>query len=155
MHDEGLNRLLGKAARFCTLRERSPKEVEKKLLKWETDERQIAAVISRLKKEGFLDEERFARAYCHDKFEFNKWGKVKIRFEIKRHLNDEDFIQIGLNHIDSHRYEDTLLELARKKWESIVSNDEFEKKQKVAAYLIRKGFESHLVFEQLDKMSNS
>lgn len=155
MPDGDLNKLLGKAARFCTIRERSAKEVEAKLIKWQVDEKQIATIISKLKKEGFLDEERFVRAYCHDKFEFNKWGKIKIRVEIKRHLNDEDLIQTGLNHIDSHRYQEILLELAKKKWESILSKDEFEKKQKVAAYLIRKGFESHLVFDQLDKMSYS
>ena len=57
MPDGDLNKLLGKAARFCTIRERSAKEVEAKLIKWQVDEKQIATIISKLKKEGFLDEE--------------------------------------------------------------------------------------------------
>ena len=34
--------------------------------------------------EKYIDESRFAKAYVNDKYKFNKWGRIKIRFELSK-----------------------------------------------------------------------
>ena len=38
----------------------------------------IDRIINRLEQEKYIDEERFCRAFIHDKYRFAKWGKIKI-----------------------------------------------------------------------------
>ena len=38
----------------------------------------IARIIEMLKKENFINEERYAIGFVKDKFNYNKWGKIKI-----------------------------------------------------------------------------
>lgn len=41
-------------------------------------------IVSRLLQERFIDESRFARYFVNDKLRFNKWGRVKINYEMQR-----------------------------------------------------------------------
>lgn len=39
-------------------------------------------IIARLLKERFIDESRYTRFFVNDKLRFNKWGRVKIGYEL-------------------------------------------------------------------------
>ena len=81
----GIKEAKQRAGRFCAFRERSPNELFEKLQNWGLPEEDAAEVTAELSKEGFVDEQRFADAYCNDKFQFNSWGKQKIRAHIYSH----------------------------------------------------------------------
>jgi len=78
--EEALNR----AAAYCSRQERCVYDVECKLEAWNVDPDEFGAIIERLKKEKFIDEERYATFFVRDKFRFNGWGKVKIRWALKK-----------------------------------------------------------------------
>ncbi|WP_421874708.1 regulatory protein RecX [Marinoscillum sp.] len=145
-----------KAAKYCSLRERAPSQVMEKLLGWELEENVAHQILTELVQENYVNEERFARAYCHDKFEFNKWGKQRIRMELSRLKVGEDLIQEGLNSIDPDHYWEILQGLGKKKYESLrTETDPWKRKQKTTAYLLRKGFEMDFCIEIVNRLSDS
>lgn len=144
---------IAKLARYCSTRERAPHQVQAKLLKWGLNRTQAEEIIIELKKDNFLNEQRFANAYCHDKFEFNKWGKIKIRYGIQKYFLPEAVIEKGLSNIPDDRYHTVVKEQAQKKWSVLTGeSDLFIKKQKTANFLIRKGFESSVIYPIIDKL---
>ncbi|HSP40944.1 MAG TPA: regulatory protein RecX [Gillisia sp.] len=136
-----------KLMQFCAYRDRSQKEVEEKLL----DMRMIPVarekIIIQLMRENFLNEERFARSFARGKFRIKKWGKNKIKQELKAREISAPLIRIALTEIDDEDYFKTLRELADKKSLLLKEKDPFKKRNKLSNYLLQKGFESSLVYE--------
>ena len=149
-----LKQAKAKAAKYCSLKERAPFQVMEKLLGWDLDEDLAQEILAELTEENYVNEERFVRAYCHDKFEFNKWGKQRIRQELIRLRISDEMIQVGLNYLDPGRYEGILSDLAMKKYNALrTEQDVWKRKQKTTAYLIRKGFEMDLSIEIVNQLS--
>mgnify|MGYP003295729678 CR=1 FL=1 len=136
-----------KLMQFCAYRDRSQKEVEEKL----KDMRMIHAareqIIIKLMHENFLNEERFARSFVRGKFRIKKWGRVKIKQELKAKEISSPLIKIALTEIQEEDYLNTLSELAEKKALLIKEKDPYKRRNKLCNYLIQKGYESNLVFE--------
>ena len=44
-------------------------------------------IIKTLFNEDYLNEKRFAKSYCRGKFNINKWGRVKIEYELRKKKN--------------------------------------------------------------------
>lgn len=148
MSDDRLKRGFASAAKYCAFRERAPKQVREKLLSWDFKEEEVEEIIQRLLDEKFLDEARFARAFCHDKFEFNHWGKVKIKMEMGRYDLSYQVMEDALNAINEEKYLDVIKTLTLRKWESVKGKgEEYLQKRKVADYMMRKGFEGDHIWK--------
>ncbi len=65
--------------KYCALRERSVKEVNKKLFELDVMEDKVPLIVEKLKEEGFLNENRYASAYARGKFRNKKWGEEEDR----------------------------------------------------------------------------
>lgn len=152
MNEERYKKLKASAQRYTAYRERSPKEVRDKLGQWASPPDITERIIEELKVDDFIDEFRFARAFCHDKFLINKWGKNRLRLELGRFGVSEDAKVQGLAYIKESEYLDTLEKLAMGKWERLKELDEFKKRQKAAQYLLQKGYESELVWELVKRL---
>ena len=79
--EEAFSRL----ASYCAYAEHSAQEVRKKCRGWEISDEVCDALIERLEQEGYLNEERFARAFVRDKYRFNGWGPLRLQAELRRH----------------------------------------------------------------------
>lgn len=149
-----IQKFKAKAYKFCAYRERSPKELLEKLSDWGAKKDDAESILKELKTENFLDEQRFANAFCNDKFEFNSWGKNKIRAQISAHHLPKNVLEIALDRIDEEKYFNRIKELAHKKWELLpISNKAIIKKQKTLNYLSSKGFESNLIWKVLNEFT--
>ena len=153
-HKALLKQAKAKAAKFCSSKERAPFQVYEKLVAWELSEDEAQEILAELTEERFVDERRFCKAFCHDKFEFNHWGKNRIQQELYRFRLSQEVITEGMNYIDPDRYQKTLEDLARKKWNSLM-DELWPKKQKTMAFLIGKGYEIDLVMETVNQLSVS
>jgi len=147
----GHQEALSKAAKFCSLRERSPNEVRLKLSKWKCEEGQIQEIIAYLIDQGYIDSRRFAVAYCHDKFEFYSWGKLKIKAHIFNHKIDNQDVEFGLSQIDDGAYYEKLKKLTVNKLNQLKEGDSL-KKPKTIKYLMSKGFEYELAIEVVNEI---
>lgn len=143
-----INHFSEKAKRFCNFQDRSEMEVLSKLKFWNCKPEWIPEIINELKKERFLDEQRFANSFARGKFRMNSWGKLKIMAALLQRNISQDLINKALNEIDENDYRNTLANLLEKKWKT--TTGEYNSKiNKTASYAINKGYESGLVFEIL------
>ena len=69
---------------FCAYQDRCHKEVVDKLQKMNMIPAAIDVIVTELIQDNFLNEERFARSYARGKFNIKKWGRMRIRQELKR-----------------------------------------------------------------------
>lgn len=136
---------LNRVASWCSAQERSILEVRNYLEKLDSDPEDIEKILIRLVDENFVDEKRFALAFTRDKFRFNKWGKVKIRMGLREKGINSEIIQISLDELDDDEYLNLALSLLKEKARSVKSSNEYDRKGKLARFLMQKGFESELV----------
>lgn len=137
--------LLHKVAAYCSMTERSVSEVKDKLSNWGASETDSKKIISYLIKEGFIDEQRYTKAFVTDKFRFNKWGKIKISLALKAKGVSGSLIQDAVNSIDEEEYENTLNSLLKAKLKSIKYTSDYERDGKLFRFAQSRGFESKVI----------
>lgn len=147
-------RLLRSAQRFTAYRERAPSEVAEKLREWNASDELIDQIVSELKANDFLNETRFAQAFFHDKFKFNRWGRQKIHHAISKFGLTSEAISSGDKTISEDDYIQTFRELMVSKWDKTYDSNMFKKKTKVANFLLQRGFETDLIWRELNRFSD-
>lgn len=145
-HSSGYGFMLERAKRYCSYQERSLFDVRNRLKDWNLRESIIDKIIMSLRKEGYVDEQRFARIFAGSKFRINKWGRNKIIQELQRKHVPDLMIHIGLEEIDDEEYIATLKSLITRKSFEIKEDDPFTAHGKLAAYAISKGYEPDIVW---------
>jgi regulatory protein len=138
-----------KLANFCAYQERSQQEVREKLVKMGILSDDLEDIIVFLISENFLNEERFAIAYAGGKFRVKHWGKLKIKNALRLKGTSEPCIRKALQLIDHETYTQVLKKEIKRKAKEIPERNVIKKTNKLAAYLIGKGFESELVWDLL------
>jgi len=138
-----------KLANFCAYQERSQQEVREKLVKMGIASDDLEDIIVFLISENFLNEERFAIAYAGGKFRVKHWGKLKIKNALRLKGTSEPCIRKALKLIDHETYIQVLKIEIKRKAKEIPESNVIKKTNKLAAYLIGKGFESDLVWDLL------
>ena len=140
---------LAKIQHYCAYQERSHQEVKSKLYDYGLRTDDVDEIISRLIIDGFLNEERFAKAFAGGKFRMKQWGKLKIKRELEMHGLTKNCVSRGLKEIDDRDYRKTLQQVIEKKWRQTSEQNPFRKKDKVARYALGKGYEPELVWSIL------
>ena len=143
---------LSKIHRYCAYQERSHREVKNKLFEYGLRSGEVDEILAQHITEGFLNEERYAKAFAGGKFRMLKWGRLKIQRELEIEGLTPRCIARGLSEIDSKDYSKTLLTLIKKKSALVSESDLFKKKNKVARFVIGKGYEPELVWELLKEL---
>jgi len=143
-----------KAADYCAYQERSQQEVRDKLYGYGLHYDEVEEVLTNLIVEGFINEERFAKAYVGGKFRMKGWGKRKILQGLKQHKVSEYCIKKGLQVIEPQPYYETLLKHAQKKYSSLKPQNEYMIKGKLTQHLVGKGFEMDLIRDAIDDVLN-
>jgi regulatory protein len=138
-----------KASSFCAYQERTQQEVREKLRELEVEKDLAEEIISKLILDNFLNEERFAKTFAGGKFRIKKWGKMKIIQELKARKVSEYCIKKGMKEIPDEDYLITAKELIRQKSDAVKESNQYKKNNKIASYLISKGYESDLVWDLL------
>lgn len=136
-----------KAEAWCAYQDRCQQEMRDKLYSWGLSPDEIENVIAELIGRRFIDEERYAIAFAGGKFRIKKWGRVKIRVELKRKKISDYCIRKGLAQIDEDEYRETLRKLAEKKEKETKEKHPLKKKYKIMSYLVSRGYENDLVRE--------
>ena len=136
-----------RACSFCAYQERSPAEVLERLREWQVRGEDAAWVVNRLQEENFLDEARFARSFAGGKFRVKRWGRVKIRHELRLHGLSEPLVRLGLQEINEADYRRTLLDLLAKKNAALRDEDPIARRQKLIRFGLAKGYENELVWQ--------
>jgi regulatory protein len=148
-----LQEAIQKLEYYCSYQERCHNEVKEKLFSLKMNHNEIDAIIVHLIENNFLNEERFACSFARGKHRIKFWGKIRIINELKFRNISKYNIDKALQEIYQEEYLDTFHKTAERHWETISENNIQKKKKKFCDYLLRKGFESNLVFEKYDDLS--
>jgi len=130
---------------FCAYQERCHKEVRTRLIDYQVYGDDLEDIIAELISEGFLNEERFARSYCRGKIRMKKWGRIKIKRELKFKQISEYCIKKGMTEIDEEEYHETLLQVLEKKNRLLREPDDYKRRQKLTTYAAGRGFEYDVI----------
>lgn len=134
--------MLHRAAAYCSTAERCIQDVEQKIKAAGLTREEGERIIARLLKEKFIDESRFAGYFVNDKLRFNKWGRVKIAYELHKKNIPAPLRAEALERIDEKEYEDILLSLLKAKKRSVKGKDERDIYTKLLRFAAGRGFES-------------
>jgi len=138
-----------KAQLSCAYQERCQQEMRDKLYEWGLFSNDVENIIANLISDNFLNEERFAKAYAGGKFRIKKWGRIKIRIELKKRKISDYCIRKGMLEIEESDYLKILNEIIAKKLKEIPKGKIQIRNYKAAQYAISRGFESDLVWEAI------
>lgn len=144
--------MLQKAASYCAYQERTQDEVKLRLKKWNVWGEEADEIIAELISMNYLSEERFAKTYAGGKFRIKNWGRMKIKQELNRRGLSTYSIESGMKEIGDEAYVTALKELLAKKKILLerLETDQFKLKQKLARYAMGKGYESELIWKEID-----
>ncbi len=152
--ENDFHQLLLKAERFCAYQERCSFEVKQKLKELGADETGIEKIIASLQEDDYMNDERFAILFTSGKFRIKRWGKNKIRAELRMKQIPDALIKKGLDAIDKAEYQKTIEHLIKKKEKEVKSKNEKDKNQKIGMFLLSKGFESELIWKALKQVQD-
>lgn len=149
-----LNEARDKIRAYCLYRERSQTETRDKLLGYGLLPEIADTLLSELIQERFVDEERFARAYVRGKYRIKRWGKTRIKQGLYPHKLSDYVLRKAFSEIDPDQYFENLQYLAAKRWPFTKAKNDYQRRQKLFAYLMRQGYESDLIREVIEELNN-
>ena len=147
------DQVLDKMAKYCAYQERCVKDVRDKLKTFDIPEEDKTKILDYLLDNRFVNDERYAKAFVRGKVNQSGWGINKIRFHLIQKGIDKDIIDEALGQTNEEVYRQRLIEILKTKAKTIKAASDFEKKRKLAAYAMQKGFEGSLVWETLKDLT--
>ncbi len=144
---------LPKAKHYCAYQERCHSEVKEKLYGFGLHKNDVEEILSKLIEEKYLNEERFAVHFAGGKFRMKKWGRVKIRYELKKKQVSEYCLKKALATIDDNDYQQVFEKHVADKLKTLRSEKNiFIKKRKLQDHLLQKGFEMDMIRSAVNKI---
>lgn len=137
---------------YCAYQERCHDEVVAKLRTLKMTANEIDEIVVHLINHNFLNETRFACSFARGKHRIKFWGKIRIVNELKfRHISTFN-INAALKEITPDEYAATFDTLAQRHWDGIQEKNSQKKRKKFCDYLLRKGFESNLIYDKMKEL---
>lgn len=145
---------LSRAAALCAKCEQCSPDIEKKLSNWGLSHDSAQKIISELKRLRFLDDERFVRAYAHDKLHFSGWGKRKIAQGLWVKRLSRELIDVAFDEFDDDEYRAIAVRVLKAKLPAIKEGIEsYEGKMKLLRFGVQRGFEVSLVADIVKRLA--
>ncbi len=144
-----------KLEHFCAYQERCHAEVVTKLYSLKMTNDESEQIIVQLIESNFLNETRFACSFARGKHKIKQWGTIRITNELKARQISATNIKIALKEISPEEYETTFQQLSERCWENLREKDVLKKRKKFCDYMLRRGFESFLVYDRVKELEQN
>jgi len=141
-----------KIEHFCTYQERCHEEVTSKLWSMKMTAEEINEIIVHLIEQNYLNESRFACSFARGKHRIKHWGKIRIMNELKMRKINQTLINLALKEISPEEYIETFENLSERNWQSIQETNSLKKRKKFCDYMLRRGFESNLIYDKVREL---
>ncbi len=151
--DANLQQLIKKLEHYCAYQERCHEDVHSKMRQLKVPYSEQDAIVVYLIEHNYLNEERFAIAFTSGKHRIKHWGKQRISAELKLRNISSRIITTALNEISTAEYLDNFNKLAEKTWAQSSEQNLLLKKKKSVDFLLRKGYETSLIYDKIQELS--
>ncbi len=144
---------LDKLQHYCAYQERCHKEVRQKIRDLGVYGEEVDQIVATLIEDNFLNEMRFAAVYAGGKFRIKRWGRIKIKRELKfKQVSDYSIKKALESELPAEEYYQTLVHILNKKNNILREKNYYKRRQKLARYALEKGFESALIWETIKEI---
>ena len=143
-----------KYSALCARQECCRQDLADKMFRKGMSSEAVAEVIQQLQAEGFVDDERFCRAYIHDKFYFSRWGRIRLRMELRKRKIGDDIIARCLQDIDEDEYKELLWGLLSDYARTVTAKSDFERQCKIVRFASQRGFEQSLAIPIAESLTD-
>lgn len=127
--------------RYCAYQERCQSEVEERLRSMGVLPEAQAELVADLMANGFLNEERFARAFARGKFRIKGWGPRKIAQGLQAKRVSSACINLGLSELEEGEVRGYLLR----------QREKYPDDQEFLAWAYRRGFDRSSALQALQE----
>ena len=150
----GIAEVKKKLEHFCAYQDRCHDEVVRKIRSMAVFSKDLDEIMVHLIDHNFLNEQRFACSFARGKHHIKFWGNIRIINELKARNISKTIINIALNEITNEEYLTNFHFIAERHWQTISEKNTLKKRKKFCDYLLRKGFESSLVYEKVKDLES-
>lgn len=120
---------LSRLQKLCSKAEYCEADIYRKALKALDGDAQAAAkVLASLKGDRYVDNARYAAAFARDKANFQGWGPVKIRFQLRAKGVSEADITQALQEIEPAKAEEKMAKVLAAKAKTLQGDPQFRLK---------------------------
>ncbi len=137
---------------YCVYQDRCHQEVERKMTEYQLIPEAKEKILLHLMQHNFLNEERFSKSYARGKFRIKSWGKQRIVRELKFRDISAYNIKTALKEIKETDYLETIYRITENRNEVISEPNIYKRKKKLIDFLMRKGFESNLIYKVINEV---
>ncbi len=144
----------------CAQRECCRYDLERKLRETPLSPADVEAVLDALEDEHFIDAGRYARAFAHDKLEYDGWGRLKISQALRQKKFSAREVETALAEVieEAHYLEILQRVLASKirtlSFDADDRREALKATQKLVRFAVSRGFEPHLIFDTLHQLQS-
>ncbi len=135
-----------KALNYLSFRMRSEKEIDSFLIKKEIFSPEKNKIIEKLKEQGYINDNKFKKAFINDKMKLGNYGPLKIQRELSKHN-----ISCSLEDFSIEDEKEKLIKIIDKQ---IKLNKKYTGnvlKQRIYKHVIEAGFNKALILDELKK----
>ena len=96
--------ILEKIQSYCHYQERCIKEVRNKLFSLKASNNTADKILQSLIDNDYLNEDRYAKMFIQGKLRIKKWGRIKLKYELRLKGLDINIIDDNINKIKEEEY---------------------------------------------------
>ena len=144
--------IVEKIQSYCIYQDRCEKEVKKKLYTFNVEKDLQLKIINYLIYNDYLNEERFTKLFIQGKLRIKKWGKMKLKFELKSRGVENSMIDKYINDISDDEYTAYFNEFSSNKIKFLKGTKD-QKKRSFINYFTYRGWENYLIYQKLKEIS--
>lgn len=114
VRDNKIYELMEMAVKYISIRLRSIKEIKDYLLKKGGSNNEVEDAVQRLIESGYLDDDRFTKAFIKDKLKFTTIGDHKIKMQLNNLGVSSSIIEDNMDKIDNNIIEEKIKKIIEK-----------------------------------------
>lgn len=138
-HEWSLEQLRAKAEAYCASAEHCCYDMRLKLQQWGATAEQAEQIVSHLQEYKYVDEQRYCRAFVHDKVLYQGWGRMKLRAGLQAKHLPIRAIDFALDNLDESEYFRVLNQVITSKKRTVKSSDP-QAREKLIRFCLQRGF---------------
>lgn len=147
---ENLGKAMEKAYRLISFRQRSAKEITERLGE-KFEKATVEKALTKLKDYGYLNDKAFAESWVEERKV--KKGKKALYFELLKKGINKEIIEEVLMNLDVEEEVKNATEAIKKK-KTYLNLPEPERRQKITAFLARRGYSYDVIKKTYDRLQD-
>lgn len=130
---------------------RTTRQIEQYLRRKELEERHIAYAIERLENERYVDDDEYARQFAKQRVRSAQKGSLLIKQELQQRGISRQAAEEAVKALEISAEQDAAVAAATKKWRTL-KGELADRKRKLGAFLMRRGFAGNTVKEAISSV---